>query len=222
MTSGKPGWVPVVYADPISLDTLVDVYLRFRQWYLHDVRRTAHCSMEVVMMQSLFKASYVDIPEHLVGADYERLIAASAEAVVLRDRFGSWAQTPNDEVDMSPADWDALGESLHTELSNFIFHACVDPIKPLMQVMDEDVRVFEATAPVGEADPAESFEEMANFWDDHNDADTAALRQTLIEDFPGIERLRFDRERLFERGLPRIPPNPIDPNVEDPPDEDYA
>ncbi len=96
------------------------------------------------------------------------------------------------------------------EIDKTTFRSSVDQFKTLHEAIHEVAAsvVFDSTT--GPADYSIDTEPFEDHFDEVNDHKFDSIRAFMIAEYPDIEFLSFPLERVYDLGLPRQAPEPID------------
>lgn len=197
---------PAPDRNSVTLDDLIEAYLRFKEWMDYDAERSAYSALEIAVMQKLFGTSYIAVPDALSAAGYGAMLSAMEQRMALIGRYIDAIHASVDGDDDDPEDTTLLRE----ELDRTTFLSSV----PWFITLHQAIHDAASSVRVGASGDASGYtidESPFDDWlDEASDDEVASIRAFIIEDHPGIDALRFPRAALYELGLPQQAPEPID------------
>ena len=187
--------------DPVTLDDLISAYIRFKEWMDYDTERSAYCAKEIAIMQTLFGTAYIKVPTVLLDATHEEMLNVMEERQAALSALAGVvdASAEEDEID-----------DLLREVDRTTFRSTVHYFITLHEAIWQAV---ESVSFEDESD-TEKYTIDAEPFEDHFEEVTEDLFEDIhafiISEHPEIELMSFPVEKLYELGLPRRAPEPID------------
>ncbi len=186
----------------ITVDDLIEAYLRFKDWMGYDVSHSAYCIKEVMAMQALFGTAYISFPPTLDVESYEELLTLMKDREDVACRWTEVVETTGSEDEMAQLEriLELISPKSQVHYFTTMFQAILDTA---------------ATADlIDKPDGSQSLHLDQEPFDDHfevpDEAYRAEIRKFMVGENFGIDELAFPVKALHKLGVPKIRPRGID------------
>ena len=181
----------------VTVDDLIQAYLRFKDWICEEIERSAYSAKEMLIMQELFGTSYVKFPAGLPTESYADVCAFMKNRDDVHARFMVALYFPeNGQLDA------LLEEELRLGFISEVHYFM--PISQAIMQTAASVRPDNETG-----NPIFDEEIMEDQFQETDEATVETIRRFVIAEHPEIEFMTFPREKLYAMGLPRTTPDAI-------------
>jgi hypothetical protein len=195
--------------DPVTLDDLINAYLRFKEWMDYDTERSAYCAKEIIVLQKLFGIPYVTVPRQLADASYEDLLSIMEDRLDLIVAHNGAIDDTLYNDDFDDEDRQEI-DDLMREIDKTSFRSTVHYFKTLHQAINEaaqSVVIIDPSDPESYTIDTEPFDDC---FAEASDTLIDQIREFILSEHPRLESMSFPLERAYSLGLPRKAPEPID------------